>query len=370
MLNFVIKNFTIFPLIVFSVTLAVFVLRLDIGKRGKKIWAVVLALACAKFACFKWFGGNAYAPDFPEWLLWSWNALYSSAAVLFALSIVFFFKFRWKGRILATVALSIGVLGVWTGIRPPTLHEIEIAYPDLPDSLDGYRILQISDLHVSNSVRAWRTRKVVELANSAGADLICLTGDYQDGIAETLHDALEPITGLRARDGVWAVSGNHDHFRNHAGWWWWYKRWGIRFLANECVFPHPGLALGGVNDDQCASVRKRSAPIGAAVPNVGRTFAAATNGEFRVLMQHQPRHAEDNLLGHCVRLQLSGHTHGGIMPLFDLIVKVANNGFVHGRYDLGNGVLYVNRGAGQWAGFPMRLMNPSEITLIRLTKSR
>jgi predicted MPP superfamily phosphohydrolase len=135
----------------------------------------------------------------------------------------------------------------------------------------------------------------------------------------------------------------------------------MRFLVNECVFPRPGLALGGVNDLIARSYRD-------VVPDVGRAFAAATNGEFRVLLQHRPERAEVNLRETGVDLQLSGHTHGGVAPVIRQFVSRHNAGFSRGIYRYGNSVLYVSPGAGQWAGFPVRFCNPSEITLITLAR--
>ena len=124
----------------------------------------------------------------------------------------------------------------------------------------------------------------------------------------------------------------------------------------------PALALGGVNDYGEAE-RKRDV-----LANVGRAFASATNGEFRILLEHRPTHARTHLAANGIDLQLSGHTHGGIGPVVSSLVARLNGGFVRGLYRIGGGVLYVSPGTGQWAGFPMRFFNPSEITLIVLRR--
>ena len=285
----------------------------------------------------------------------------TGAMILSALSLVFFFRFRGRGIVLPVAAWLLAAWGIFNGIVPPEVKELELRFEGLPAELDGYRIVQISDLHASSAARAWRTRKVVELANARNPDLICLTGDYADGRVAAVREELAPLAGLRAKDGVWAVTGNHEGFGPFAEWQAWYDSWGIRFLSNECVFPRRGLALGGVDDFRLSMQR--------GMPDVGTAFAAATNGEFRILLQHQPRNAHANIEGHGVRLQLSGHTHGGIMPGFRPIVRRHNAGFVRGLYELPHGVLYVNSGCGQWPGFPIRFFTPSEIVLVTLRRT-
>lgn len=361
MLNHIVSFFTYFPYAVFVLAMAVFVLRLNLGVRGKAIWAMVLLVCCSKFLCFRELGGHAFTPELPAAVIWTWNWAYSGAMILAALSLVFLFRFRGRGIVLPALAWSLALWGICNGIRPPEAKELELHFEGLPADLDGYRIVQISDIHASSAARAWRTRKVVEMANALRPDLICLTGDYADGRAEAVHAELAPIADLRARDGIWAVTGNHEYFQTRAGWLSWFDRWGIRFLSNECVFPRRGLALGGVDDF-------RAMRSGAGRPDVGKAFSSATNGEFRILLQHQPRSAHANIEGHGVDLQLSGHTHGGIMPGFRPIVRSHNGGFVRGLYQFPHGVLYVCSGCGQWPGFPIRFFTPSEVTLIVLRR--
>ena len=109
---------------------------------------------------------------------------------------------------------------------------------------------------------------------------------------------------------------------------------------------------------------------GGKVPDVRQAFAAATNGEFRILLQHQPKEAAANIKEVGVDLQLSGHTHGGVAPIIRQLVSKHNSGYSRGIYRYGDSVLYVSPGVGQWAGFPIRFFNPSEIAVFRLVKHR
>jgi len=356
------RLFTYIPYAVFAAALLLFVLRLGCAWWGKLLWSLWLAFCCSVFLAFRHLGHANMSPEFPELLIWFWNWSYCGAMMLAMLSLVLFFRFPHKGMVLPLVAWGLAAWGCWNCVRTPEVCEREFAFADLPAELKGYRIVQISDLHASSALGAWRTRAIVERANELQADLICLTGDYGDGNPAKYHEVVEPLRDLRARDGVWAVSGNHEWFSFHLNWWPWYERLGLKFLSNGCVFPRKCLALGGVDDPEVG----RCVRFASRQPDVGKAFAAATNGEFRILMEHQPIHARENASRHGVSLQLSGHTHGGIMPGIATLVKGLNAGYVRGPYAIGDAVLYVSPGCGQSSGFLMRFFDPSEITLITL----
>ena len=360
-----ISVFTYIPYAFFALTLATFVLPLKLKVRAQAIWSMALLVCFSKFLCFAAFGGHAFTPDLPAAIIWTWDWLYSGAMILSALALLtVFFRFRAKLWLLPIVAWGLAAWGLYNGFSVPAVQEVELTYSDLPVSLDGYRIVQLSDLHCSSAAGRWRTEAVVAKANALKPDLICLTGDLADGKASRIARHLEPIKELRAKDGVFACTGNHEYYHDYYGWMmhFYAKAENIRFLANECVMPRPGLALAGVSD-------RAGWEHGLdAVPDPRGAFAAATNGEFRVLLQHRPNGAVENCREVGVDLQLSGHVHGGIAPGFRQILAPFNGGFTRGLYAIGKSYLYVSPGSGQWAGFPMRLFNDSEITLLTLRR--
>jgi predicted MPP superfamily phosphohydrolase len=351
------------PFAVLAAAYLLFVARSGFSRTAKVLWSLWLLACFSKFFCFRKFGGHAFYPEFPQNLIVAWDVAYSGAVIFALLCTVFFFRFRLKSVVLPAVAWTAAAIGVSNGVRVPDVREIDLAFGQLPDSLEGYRIVQLSDLHCSSAARKWRTQAIVDKVNALDADLVCLTGDYADGYVRDRGGDMLPLKQLRARDGVYYVAGNHEFYRDSKEWTGWYRRNGMRFLVNECVFPRPALALGGVNDI-CAKSR------GGAMPDVRQAFAAATNGEFRVLLQHRPAMAEDNIREIGVDLQLSGHTHGGVAPVVRQLVSKHNSGYSRGIYRYGDGILYVSPGAGQWAGFPLRFFNPSEIAVFRLTKGK
>ena len=373
--------FTVIPFVFAALVFAAFVVPAKVRVRVQAIMAMVLLFCSSKFLCFDAFGGDAFAPDLPERMIWFWGWAYSGMCFLAAFSVVFgpvrrllerrsvaprTVRWLWLAG-LPVLSWALSAVGVWNGVKAPAVHTVEVEFENLPESLDGYRVLQISDIHASAAARRWRTKAIVSAANAAGADMICLTGDYADGLSHDRRGDIEPIRNLAAPDGVYAVTGNHEYYFDIFGWTAFYESTGIRFLRNECASPRPGLVVAGVSDVAC--VRDCETP-----PNPDAAFASATNGEFRILLQHRPRMDYEKIVGTKMEghidFQLSGHTHGGICPVADRLVAFFNGGFVRGLYrNAGNAdALYVSSGAGQWAGFPVRFFNDPEITLFILRR--
>lgn len=377
--------FMALPFAFFALLMLVFVVPAKIRVRAQAIWAMALLLCASKFVGFDAFGGDAFAPELPEALIWVWGWAYSGMCLLLALAILLL-PVKWLAMrlrpasapavkaawlvALPLAAWTLSAVGVWNGVKAPEVKTVELEFANLPPDLDGYRLLQISDIHASSAARRWRTEAIVAAANAADADLVCLTGDYADGFSRRRRRDIAPIAGLRARDGVLAVTGNHEYYYDIEGWLALYDSLGIRFLDNACAFPRPGLAVAGVPDPVCTR-------FGFPRPDPDAALAPATNGEFRVLLQHRPLVNYSILYG-CdaprerIDFQPSGHTHGGVAPGMDRIVAAFNGGFVRGLYrDSGLfDALYVSPGAGQWAGFPVRFFNDPEITLFVLRRAK
>ena len=354
---------TYFPMAFLAVGLLTFVLPSRLGVRGKALWTMFLLLGASKFVVFKVLGGHLFAPELPEAVVWSLNYVNSVLYVLVAMSLVWWTR-RGRRVLLPALAFALAAWGQYEGTKVPDVKEVVLEFPNLPAALDGYRILQISDLHCSSAARGWRTRAVVAAANAAQADLVCLTGDYVDGRVACLKDDMAPLKDLRARDGVWWVTGNHEFYQDAFRWERWYRECGFRFLANDCVRPRPGLALAGVNDEAV----RRYGGYGNARPDVAEAFRAARADDFRVLLEHRPGNFRANVRRHGVDLQLSGHTHGGIAPLIDRVVARLNRGFVRGVYRERDSALYVSPGVGLWAGFPLRFFDSAELTAFTLRR--
>ncbi len=248
---------------------------------------------------------------------------------------------------------------------PAEITEVPIRLERLPPSLSGLTIAQITDLHVGPTIRAREVRRVVEQTNALRPDLVAITGDLVDGSVRELGAAVGHLAALRARHGVFFVTGNHDYYSGVGPWVHELRRLGIRVLRNERVAigdAGASLDLAGVDD---WSAGRFGGGHGVDLP---RALAGRDPERSLVLLAHQPRGVAAAIRSG-VELQLSGHTHGGQLFPFNLLVSAAYP-YVKGLYahdEAGRrGHVYVSRGTGYW-GPPMRLGSPPEIAKIVLT---
>ncbi|MBB3999787.1 metallophosphoesterase [Aureimonas pseudogalii] len=341
-----------------------------------KLALAVLILGASQFHLWnRLSSGSVFAPEFPRALILLFNgafgailllALMQIALDLAALVVLAVRRSPWlipDGlRVAAGVAaIALAALGVFQATRVPELKDVEIAIRGLPPQFDGYRLLQLTDLHITRLFPASWTRSVVERSNDLGVDLIVVTGDLIDGTLDMRRADVEPLRGLRAPDGVWVIPGNHEYFFGYEAWMRHFAELGMHPLANGHTVLRRGegaLVLAGVTDVSAAET-------GDPGPDLGAALAGAPAGAPVLLLDHQPRNAAE-AAARGVALQLSGHTHGGMILGLDRIFALANNGFVSGRYPVGDMVLYVSNGTALWPGFALRLGRPSELTRITL----
>jgi uncharacterized protein len=251
-------------------------------------------------------------------------------------------------------AAGITGYGVRTALGPPQLDRLEFPLAKLPRSLDGTRLAVVSDIHLGALTGLRRVGRIVDLINSVNADIVCIVGDLVDGTVEELGRFAEPLAGIKSRRGAYFVTGNHEYYSGFAPWIQEVARLGVQPLRNDRV-ELGGLDLAGVND-------LNGARFGDA-PDFGKALGNRDTTRPVVLMAHQPIAAHD-AAPYGVDLQVSGHTHGGQMVPFNLVVRMEQpivSGF--GRVD---GVpVYVTNGAGFW-GPPVRVGAPPQITVIDL----
>ena len=262
---------------------------------------------------------------------------------------------------IAAAAAVLAAIGVQQAIRVPRIKEVEIRIVGLDPAFDGYTLLQLTDLHISKLFPQRWARAVVDRSNALAPDLIVVTGDFIDGAVEARRADVEPLRDLRARDGTIFIPGNHEYFFGYQAWTRHLSELGMRLLANDHAVLRRGggrLIIAGVTD--------HSAPeTGNAAPDLVAALKDAPEDVPVILLDHQPRNARD-AAARGVALQLSGHTHGGMIRGLDRLVALANAGFVSGRYDVDGMTLYVNNGTALWPGFALRLGRPSELTRVTL----
>lgn len=341
-----------------------------------KCIATVILFAASQYHYWSQLSsGSVFSPEFPRPVVivfnWAFGAIILLAPMLLLLDVGTLIAMLIHGGgvsvpdgmryWLGTVAAILAAVGVQQALRVPPLKDIEIGIRGLAPQFDGYTLLQLTDLHISRLFTAKWARAVVERANSLGANLIVVTGDLIDGSLASRRGDVDPLRDLRAADGVYVIPGNHEYFFSYRAWMAHYAEMGMRVLENDHVVLDRGggkLVLAGVTD---LSASHTGHPA--------RDLASALNGAPKgvpiVLLDHQPRAARQAAeLG--VALQLSGHTHGGMIIGLDRLAARANAGYVSGRYDVDGMTLYVNNGTALWPGFALRLGRPSELTRITL----
>lgn len=344
-----------------------------------KIVAAALALVALQF--HRWSelsSGSVFSPEFPRPVIvvfnWAFGAIVLLALMQLVLDVGLLFGILFHGGIvsapddvrygLAALAAVAAAIGVRQAMRVPPLKDIEVSIHGLPREFDGYSILQLTDLHISRLFPASWARAVVERSNEFGVDLIAITGDLIDGTLDARRADIEPLRNLKATEGVYVISGNHEYIFGYSMWMTHFAALGLLSLENRhIVLDRDGskLVLAGITD-------RASRHTGHPVRDLAGVLEGVPKGVTVILLDHQPsdaRHAAK--LG--VALQLSGHTHGGQILGVDRLAARANAGYVSGRYDVDGMTLYVNNGTALWPGFALRLGRPSELTRITLRRA-
>ncbi len=270
------------------------------------------------------------------------------------------------GSNLALIGVS-GVLtgyGVYEARRTPRIREIEIPMPNLPSAFDGFRIVQISDIHVGPTIHRDWVEMVVGTASDAGADMAVFTGDFVDGTVPNLREHTAPIRDLTGRFGQFFVTGNHEYYSGVMPWLDEIDRLGWNILMNEHrVIEKDGarLVIAGVTDYRAGGFypEHQSDPYAA--------ISGAPSDAPRILLAHQPASViEASNAGFDV--QICGHTHGGQFFPWDNLARLAQP-YISGLHRHDNKMwIYVSRGTGYW-GPPVRIGQPSEITLVTLKRA-
>lgn len=258
-------------------------------------------------------------------------------------------------RILLVLAALISVYGLYEGMKLPRINEVTISSPLIKEDL---RAVHISDLHIDRATpRAW-IRSIVKQINSLKPDVIFMTGDIIDDNALLIDDRLSLLVELGAPYGIYSAMGNHELYHGINSWSYKFKELGFQTLFNRGMFiNNSNIFVSGIPDSYTAS----------SSPSYNVNFRHALQGSklsnYKILLSHNPE-LIDNLTRINYNLMLSGHTHGGQIFPFHLLIKKANR-YLSGHYPVNGIDLYVSNGAGTW-GPTMRLFSPAEITVFNL----
>jgi uncharacterized protein len=238
-------------------------------------------------------------------------------------------------------------------------RELDVVVPGLPHEFDGYRVAQLSDLHIGGFTPPKWGDKWARIANAASPDLVAVTGDLVSSGVDFHAEIARVVGSLRAEDGVYVSMGNHDYFGDGEPLVTLLRERGAVVLRNEGTTVTRGDAsifVAGVDD----TWTRRA--------NLRRALEARAPGAFTLLLSHDPalfpKAAEQG-----IHLVLSGHTHGGqiALPFFPKLLGLGRlaHRFHLGLYRLGDSTLYVHAGLGT-TGPPIRVGVAPEIAILTL----
>lgn len=349
---------------------------------GKRVLFGIFILFAAKYHFItELVFGNMWSPELPYAAVVALGWLFCSFALLFIFTIIsdfilllaFFSTSRATHRKLGTgVRLSAAcaaslaaALGVYQAVQLPEVHRVELEIGGLPPDLNGFRFVQLTDLHISRIFQAPWVRGVVERTNELSPDLIVITGDLIDGSVSARELDVAPLGDLYSPNGVIGVPGNHEYYFDYTQWARKFESLGIKMLTNEHIVLRPNtsdLLIAGVTDAAATN-------YGFDGPDLKRALDGAPTDAPTILLSHRPEGSISNAAAG-VDVQLSGHTHGGMIRFLRFLAGPANEGFVSRDYEVNGMKLYVSNGTGLWIGFPIRLGVPSEITEFTLRPKR
>ena len=267
-------------------------------------------------------------------------------------------------RIPAVVTLTccLALFAWWNANRPPRIRVQPLVLPNLPDGLEGFRLVQISDLHISSHIRKPFVANIVRTINDLCPDLVVLTGDIIDGRAAVLGDDLLPLKRLRARYGCYMVTGNHEYYSGIHEWLPLFAQADLKLLHNTHVTVGEApdcLDVAGVNDLTGRHLGPEHAP------DIAQALAKRDPTRPMILLAHQPAIVHQ-LAPFACDVLLCGHTHAGQIWPFNLLVRLAQP-YVVGLHRRQGMLVYVHPGTGFW-GPAMRLGTRAEITVHQLQR--
>lgn len=289
-----------------------------------------------------------------------WLGFISIAFFIFFIAFVLMLFFPLKAKIITysaiMITISIFVFSFINELRDPVVKEITIHFKKIPPKLSGFTIVQLSDLHMHNYTSKKWIKMIVNKTNSLNPDLIVITGDL---IEEKIHHKKnfhEILKELKSNYGVIAITGNHEYYAGIKNFLDFAENSNIKVLRNEKITIAEFIDIVGIDDD--TSIRMTGK-----VPDRDSVLDGTNKQSLTVLLYHHPT-GFNTATKKGVDLQLSGHTHSGQIPPYDLIVSLIFK-YPYGLYKKNNSYIYVTCGTGVW-GPPMRFLSRSEIVKIIL----
>ena len=295
-----------------------------------------------------------------------------------------FAPFAYTGLALVLVFIGTMLYGYWFGRKQLRVTETSYASPQVPSEFDGYKIVHISDLHLSSFADSHAfLQRIIDTINAQQPDLICFTGDFVGFGVEEAIPFTQTLRQLHAKDGIMSVLGNHDFALYHHGLndeqkeekvnqLTTYQRdtLGWQLLRNQSyIIQHDSanLQIIGVDNTSCQGQGFQTISRGDLIKAM-RLLGDKGKGEgLQILLTHDPSHWRAEVVPTTdIPLTLSGHTHAGQVRLFGYPLSSLMFTDSEGWYHNAGQSLYINTGLG--CTLPVRIGVPPEITVITLQK--
>jgi predicted MPP superfamily phosphohydrolase len=261
------------------------------------------------------------------------------------------------------ISFALTALGVWNALKGLRVRKVNVLIQNIPPALSGFKIAQISDLHIGPTVGQRYVEKVVDLVESLKANLTVLTGDIVDGNIQDFLETARSLGKLGPKGHVFFVPGNHEYYWSLEQWLSEFRQMGITVLENQgasILHKQHLIWVGGVTDPAAVQTGKGDSP------DALSAMAGGESADFKLLLSHRPGiAAEAAQVG--FHLQLSGHTHGGQFAPWTHVAKLFHKYFL-GLMKHGKMWIYVSPGTGSW-GPPIRLGTTPEVTLLTILSS-
>ncbi|CAH1779401.1 unnamed protein product, partial [Owenia fusiformis] len=273
-----------------------------------------------------------------------------------------------RASIAIVMALCLASIGIYTVSGMPKVKKVTIPLKNWPQSLEGFRIVQLTDIHLGPTVGKTMLEGLILRVNELDPDLVVLTGDLTDATVERLNGAADPLQHLHGRYGRFFVTGNHEYYTGDVDHWFRHlKSLDFTVLHNDCVEirsknnPKEHFCLAGTDDRE--AVRFQYGDHRMDLPK------AVKDCEERspiILLAHQPKSAKEALQSNPnISLVLSGHTHGGQMFPISIGAWLVNP-YYQGLYQYSpHQYVYVSPGTFYF-GIPMRIFTSMELTEITI----
>lgn len=258
------------------------------------------------------------------------------------------------------LTVFISAYGLFNGMKAPLIKEIKVQIKKLPDKLNGFTIIQLSDLHLDKYDPIKKLDSIVNRINQTDPDLIVITGDLVDENLKGEEIFISSLQKLSSKYGTFAVTGNHEFYFGVDNFIKMAKDSGIKVLRNKKELIYDWIQLIGIEE-------RTGKRLGNGGPNLEEAMQGVDLEKPLILLNHRPEDLE-KAEQRGIDLQLSGHSHAGQIFPINLISMMIYNSYYYGLHKYKSMQVYTTSGAGTW-GPPMRLFSRSEIVKIILVKS-